>query len=186
MLILASNSIRRKELLEEKGFNVQVVHNEVNEKSVKITKRPREYVRRIALLKMRKYLATYFENEVVITADTIVVLNNEYIGKPSNEEDTIRIVNMLNNKWHEVYTGVAVHYRNKKYTITEKSKVKFRNLSNQEIRNYSKTTFWHGKAGAYGIQDPNSLVEKHEGDLNNIIGLPVDKLIKLLKKINAI
>lgn len=185
-ILLASNSIRRKELLEEAGLNVKVVNNQVDESIVLETSNPREYVRRVSMLKMRKFIKdnkVLIKNNLVITADTVVYLNNEYIGKPYNETEVIQMISKLSGNYHEVYTGVAIYFNNKLYTLTNKSEVLFNKLSKEAILTYANTNLWIGKAGGYGIQDPNSLVSSYTGDINNIIGLPVKKVINLINKI---
>lgn len=195
MIKLVSNSPRRLELLKKMGFGVTVIENNSNESIVKRVGNPREYVRKIAVLKLENYLKKYNENnlnvginkkELILTADTIVYYDNFYIGKGINKEDVINTISILNNNWHEVYTAVAFYYNNKMYTLTDKSEVKFKALTRDEILKYAETNLWTGKAGCYGIQDNNNLVEKYKGSINNIIGLPVEKLLKVLKNNNIL
>lgn len=185
-ILLASNSIRRKELLEENGFKVLVVNNEVDESIILKINNPREYVRRVSMLKMRNFIKNnkvLLRGKTVITADTVVYFNNEYLGKPYNFNEVFQMISKLSGNYHKVYTGVSIYYNNKLYTLTSESEVLFRNLSRDEIRSYANTNLWMGKAGGYGIQDRNSLVSSYSGDINNVIGLPVSKVISLINKI---
>ena len=122
---------------------------------------------------------------ILIGCDTIVVLDDKIYGKPKDEADARRMLRELSGKCHKVMSGLTTIYKNMCYSIVETSKVYFKNLSDSDIDNYIKTGECFGKAGAYAIQGiGKSLVDHYEGSLNNIIGLPTEKLELLLGELN--
>ena len=179
-LILASSSPRRKELLEEAGF-LFVVHPS----SIKEILNPSLSARDNALkLANEKALnVTTKVQGVVLAADTIVVLNKEIIGKPRDEEDAIHILTKLSKKIHEVITAFTV-YDTKMKKGTSKAvstHVKFKKISEQQIKDYVKQFKPFDKAGAYAIQESEgSFIEKIEGSFTNVMGLPVDEVVEIL------
>lgn len=124
---------------------------------------------------------------IIITADTIVVLNNQLIGKPVNKDDAFRILKMLSGQTHIVYTGYSIYNSSNKKNISEyeKTKVTFRNLTDEEITEYIKGGSPMDKAGAYGIQDDFGAVfiKKINGCYYNVVGLPLAKLYHALIRI---
>ena len=123
---------------------------------------------------------------IVITADTIVVLNKQIIGKPKNKKDAFKILTMLSGKTHYVYTGFAIKNISTKKTIVdyEKTAVTFRELNREEIENYIKSKSPMDKAGAYGIQDYGAVfVEKINGCYYNVMGLPLAKVYNSIMKL---
>ena len=143
-------------------------------------------VKRLALHKANE-ATLKIKNGILITADTIVVLNNSTIGKPENKREAYKILSKLSGRTHIVYTGFVVRNIDKKKQIIdyEKTKVTFRKLSAKEIREYIKTGSPMDKAGAYGIQDDFGAVfiGKIEGCYYNVVGLPLAKLYKSLLEI---
>ena len=122
-------------------------------------------------------------NEIIVAADTVVVINNEVLGKPKNEEDARRMLEMLSGKSHQVITGVAILSNGTEELFYEVTDVKFGDLSKEEIDWYISTREYHDKAGAYGIQGKGIiLVEKIDGDYSNVVGLPMYQLMKRLRK----
>ncbi|HOJ92857.1 MAG TPA: Maf family protein [Dictyoglomaceae bacterium] len=184
--ILASNSPRRKFLLEQIGLEFKVFPAQVEEDKgdgEKIS--PIEVVKKNARLKAQK-VAENVNNAIIISADTVVVLDKMIIGKPKDREDAIRILRKLRGKKHCVYTGVAIWEmpENECLVSVVGSKVKMRNYTIQEIIRYVDTGEPMDKAGAYGIQGKGALlVEKIEGDYYNIMGLPLVRLNYLLDKL---
>ena len=180
-IILASNSPRRKELLEKNNIDFKVIVSNVNEtldESLSVY----DNVKRLALLKATDVFNLY-RDEIVLAADTIVVYDNIILGKPKDEEDAFRMLKLLSGKTHEVITAVAVIYKDVKLVEYEVSKVEFRNITDLEILDYIKTKEPMDKAGSYAIQGIGSkFVLKHEGEFDNIVGLPINLVKKLLKK----
>ena len=179
-LLLASSSPRRKELLEEAGF-LFVVHPS----SIKEILNPSLSARdnALKLAKEKALNVTTKVQGVVLAADTIVVLNKEIIGKPRDEEDAIHILTKLSKKIHEVITAFTV-YDTKMKKGTSKAvstHVKFKKISEQQIKDYVKQFKPFDKAGAYAIQESEgSFIEKIEGSFTNVMGLPVDEVVEIL------
>ncbi len=143
-------------------------------------------VKRLAREKLSK-ARKQVENGIIISADTIVVLETEILGKPRNESEAKKMLKKLSGKTHTVYTGFAVHNSINDKTITdyEKTLVTFRKLGGKEIENYVKTGSPMDKAGAYGIQDDFGavFVKKINGDYYNVVGLPIAGLYMNLLKV---
>ena len=184
-IILASNSPRRKKLLNQLNLNFEIQKVEIDE-SPKKGEKPVRLVKRLANEKLEK-AKEKVEEGIFITADTIVVLKGKVINKPVNEKDAERILNSLSGKTHTVYTGFAVYNSKKKKTIIdyEKTLVTFRKMEKKEIRDYIATGSPMDKAGAYGIQDDFGavFVKKINGCYYNVVGLPLMKLYQNLLKI---
>jgi len=185
LIVLASKSPRRKKLLQQLNLKFKVISVEINEDQ-KGKELPAAMVKRLAREKLVRAKKSV-EKGIIITADTIVVLNNKVIGKPVNKTDAKRILGKLSNKTHLVYTGFAVHNLKNEKTIIdfEKTEVTFRKLSNREIDDYIRTGSPMDKAGAYGIQDDFGAVfiKKINGDYYNVVGLPIAKLYTNLLKV---
>ena len=184
-IYLASKSPRRRKLLKQLGIKFQSVSVDLNEE-VLDGEHPAQTVKRLALHKMQA-ASGKLKSGIVITADTIVVLNREVIGKPKNKKDALKILSKLSGKTHTVYTGFVIMNleKNKKIVDYEKTKVTFRRLSPVEIKSYIKGGSPMDKAGAYGIQDDFGavFVKKIEGCYYNVVGLPLAKLYKSLLEI---
>jgi len=184
-IYLASKSPRRRKLLKQLGIKFQSFSIELNEEILD-GEHPALTVKRLALHKMQAASAK-LKSGIVITADTIVVLNKKIIGKPRNREDAFKILSMLSGKTHNVYTGFVIINldKNKKIVDYEKTKVTFRKLTPKEIRDYIKTGSPMDKAGAYGIQDDFGavFVKRIYGCYYNVVGLPLSKLYKSLLEI---
>ncbi|PJB00288.1 MAG: septum formation protein Maf [Ignavibacteriales bacterium CG_4_9_14_3_um_filter_30_11] len=184
-IYLASKSPRRKKLLEQLNLKFKVLSIECDE-NINIKGSLIKTVKRLANLKLEE--AKKIHNDgIIITADTIVVLGNEIIGKPSNSKDAIIILKKLSNKIHKVYTGFTVYNAINNITITdyEKTLVTFKKLSIKEIKDYVSTGSPLDKAGAYGIQDDFGVVfvKKINGCYNNVMGLPIFKVYNALLKV---
>jgi septum formation protein len=182
---LASQSPRRKKLLQQIGINALVLKLEFNEELVD-SESPLKTVKRLAQHKM-EVAKKIVKNGIVLTADTIVVLNNTIIGKPNNKKDALRILSLLSNKTHFVYTGFVLYNTSNKKEIFdfEKSAVTFRELNKKEMINYINSGSPMDKAGAYGIQDDYGavFVKKISGCYYNIVGLPLAKVFTTLQMI---
>ncbi len=177
-LYLASKSPRRKKMLRQLNLNFKTVSVDLREEILD-GEHPVKTVKRLALQKLN-LAKRKIEKGIIITADTIVVLNHEIIGKPENKSDAIKILNRLSGNKHLVYTGFAIfNSLNGKLIVDyEKTIVKFRKLFEKEIKDYVKTGSPMDKAGAYGIQDDFGavFVEKINGCYYNVMGLPLAKL----------
>lgn len=184
-IFLASGSPRRKKLLEQLNLKFKVITVEVNEER-QGGESPVSMVKRLADMKLDS-AKKLVDNGVIITADTIVVLDNEIIGKPRNESDAKKILKKLSDNTHTVYTGFALYNsaNAKKITDYEKTKVTFRKLSDGEIDNYIVSGSPMDKAGAYGIQDDFGavFVKKIVGDYYNVVGLPIAKVYSHLLEV---
>lgn len=181
-IILASGSPRRCELLRGLNVDFEVIVSDVNE-DIYENLSPEDHVMELSLKKAMA-VANNYCNSVVIGADTIVVLNDNIIGKPKDENDAYEILKSLSGKTHKVYTGVSVvalcdNKIKSFYSVTE---VGFNILPHDDIMLYIATGEPMDKAGAYGIQNFGSLLVKYiNGDYFNVVGLPVSSLYELLK-----
>ncbi len=182
-LVLASNSPRRKELLSGLGltFEVRVLSgiDESYPSGLDISAIPLY----IASQKAAAYLPTMEDDELLITADTIVSLDGEVLEKPVDKEDAKRILRKLSGKEHQVITGVCLISRCKRKDLTVTSTVRFGTLSDEEISYYIERYQPYDKAGAYGIQEwiGYVAVESIDGSFYNVMGLPVQRVYQELK-----
>lgn len=181
MIILASASPRRKELLSLFCKNFAVEPSKINEtvtEKIEITKYP-EY---LAEKKAQHILHSGHKNDIIIGCDTGVFVNNKMLGKPSDKSDAAAMLKMLSGKKHSVITGCCVLSNQKKVVFSQTTDVEFYNLSSEEINEYILIGEPMDKAGAYGIQGKGSLlVKKICGDYFNVVGLPVAELSRVLK-----
>ena len=185
-IYLASRSPRRRKLLKQ--LNVKFKSCEVNViESIDKGEQPIHNVKRLATVKMDK-ARERIKNGIIITADTIVVLDGIIIGKPRNKKDAKNILKKLSGRTHIVYTGFAVYNSEKDKVITdyEKTLVTFRKVSDREIEEYISGGSPMDKAGAYGIQDDFGAVfiKKINGCYYNVVGLPLTKVYQVLIKIS--
>lgn len=180
-LILASKSPRRFELLSPHFASVLVKVQNVKE--VFASTLPEDIVKELANLKLG-VLPKEYPNDLVISGDTIVWHEGKVLGKPKNEQDAFYMLKSLSGKSHQVYSGYAISYKGKVVVGADCCNVKFKNLTDSEIVDYIKTGSPLDKAGAYGIQD-GVVVESFSGDLNTVIGLPLNKILKDCKELIA-
>jgi len=182
-IILASASPRRKEILENANVKFDVVKSTIDE-VILDQELPSQVVMRLAFEKCMD-IASKNENDLVIGADTIVVLDDIILGKPKDKEDATSMIKKLSGKTHQVITGISLVNLsvNKKIIDYVVSNVKFKDLSEEDIKDYIQTNESLDKAGSYGIQGYGAmLVEEIQGDYFNIVGLPISRLSDLLKK----
>lgn len=181
-IILASASPRRKEILENINVKFDIVKSDIDEVILE-DELPPQVVMRLAFEKSMD-VAKSNQESLVIGADTIVVFNNIILGKPKDKEDARNTIKLLSGNTHEVITGISLINlsANKKIIDYVVSKVKFKDLSEDDINDYINTGESLDKAGAYGIQGYGSLlIEEIQGDYFNIVGLPISKLSDLVK-----
>lgn len=178
-LILASNSPRRKELLQEHNIEFEVIPSQVDE-VVDMAMDVYQNVMHLATIKCEDVYSKN-PNRIVLAADTIVVYNDEILGKPKDEEDAYRMLKLLSGNTHEVITGVCVIDNGIKKVDHVVSKVVFKEITDEDIYEYIKTKEPMDKAGSYAIQGIGSkFIEKYEGEYDNIVGLPMKKVLELL------
>ncbi|MEN8192215.1 MAG: Maf family protein [Bacteroidota bacterium] len=184
-IYLASKSPRRKILLKQIGLDFKTFSVELNEEILD-GEHPIKTVKRLSLEKL-KIAEERISNGIVITADTIVVIDKEIIGKPRTKSEAKKILKKLSGKTHFVYTGYSIKNSSNNKLITEYSRtsVTFRKLSISEIDNYIKSGSPMDKAGAYGIQDDYGAVfiSKIRGCYYNVVGLPLSKVYMSLLEI---
>jgi septum formation protein len=178
-LVLASSSPRRAEILERAGWPHEIIVAGIDE-TLFPDERAADYVQRLARSKAEA-VASRLRQGLVLGADTTVVVGNQILGQPVDEADARRMLNLLNAKWHEVLTGVAVvRVGGETRVAYETTRVRFAEMSENEIDWYISTGEPFGKAGAYGIQGKASLfIEEIEGDYFNIMGLPIRLVYEL-------
>lgn len=190
-IILASKSPRRKELLEKIGLKFKAVKS--NYKEIIDSKlNPHELSEKLSLEKAK---AVYWKNppargknSIIIAADTLVVCDGKILGKPKGQKDAKKMLSFLSNKAHLVITGFTIINGNLKKIITKsiETKVFMRKISVSEIDTYIKTKEPFDKAGAYAIQGKaKKFIKTIDGDLLNAIGLPLNSLMKELKKLGV-
>lgn len=181
-LLLASKSPRRRELLAQLGIPFTIVNIDVDEKLTTPVSASR-VAESLSLLKAQGYDRPIKDDEVLVTADTVVVLNDLVLGKPHSRTDAIAMIKSLSGNSHQVYTGVTLRSPSGTKSFTECTQVRFRELSESEIVYYVDTYKPFDKAGAYGIQEWIGMVgiESIEGCYYNVMGLPVARLYKELK-----
>ena len=187
-ILLASKSPRRAEILKAVGWEFEAIAADVDE-----TRNPSEdaisYVKRVATLKAEK-VAARFPAELVLGADTVVVIGEEILGQPRDDEDARRMLRLLCGRWHMVLTGVAlVRLGNPARVLVEHAatRVRFYDLSADEIDWYVSTEEPRGKAGAYAIQGRGALfIREIQGDYFNVVGLPLRLVYELTQKIGCL
>ncbi|HEU4930647.1 MAG TPA: Maf family protein [Pyrinomonadaceae bacterium] len=178
-LVLASGSPRRAEILERAGWAHEVIVAGIDE-TLLPDEEAAAYVQRLARSKAEK-VASGLDRGLVLGADTTVVVANQILGQPVDEADARRMLDLLNATWHDVLTGVAVvRVGGETRVAYETTRVRFAEMSGDEIDWYIGTGEPFGKAGAYGIQGKASLfIEEIDGDYFNIMGLPIRLVYKL-------
>lgn len=180
-IILASGSPRRQQFFKDLDIDFEIRLKEIDEvfpdslKGLEIT----DY---LAELKSKAFDSEIQPNEMIVTSDTLVWLNNKALGKPKDYDDALQILKSLSNQTHEVITSVCFKTISKTDIINEITKVTFTELSDDSIRYYLDNYKPFDKAGAYGIQEWIGLVgiSKIEGSYTNVVGLPTEKVYKYL------
>ena len=185
-IILASKSPRRKTVLEENGYEVEVDVSHADEDSMKAGD-IREMVKAIAKLKAETVAKRH--DGVIVAADTMVYFNGKAIGQQKDRKEAGRTLRMLLGKTHEVYTGICIISKNgdnqKIIQGLEMTKVKLRDVDEEELKRYIDADTYKGKAGAYSIDDPEfkSFIESIEGSYTNVMGLPIERFKKMMKEV---
>ena len=181
-IILGSNSPRRKQLLQDAGINFEIRAFPTNE-NYPTKLKGREITEHLVKKKSKEFKGVK-DDEIIITADTIVWAQNEHLGKPNNITEAKKFLEKLSNMKHEVITSVCFTEKEKQTIISESTFVLFKKLSISEINYYLNNFDFLDKAGAYGIQDwiGNIGVKRIEGSYTNVVGLPVCQVIDDIQK----
>lgn len=182
-ILLASQSPRRKELLANLGFDFEVLKidcEEIVPEHIKVGESA-AYLSELKADAFRKLE----EGEVLLTADTVVAIDNQFLGKPKDEEDAKNMLKLLSGKIHQVYTGITIKTVDKTITETDVADVEIDELTNDEIEYYIKNYKPFDKAGSYGIQEWLGMakIKKMNGSFYTIMGLPTHLVYKILKEI---
>jgi septum formation protein len=179
-LILASSSPRRQYLMKEAGFTFTVEKPDVEETFP--PEMPVDQVAKYLASKKAEFFRPTMQEEVIVTADTVVILNNKILNKPLDRNEAIQMLSSLSGKTHLVMTGVSILSKEKEESFDDTTEVSFNKLSKEEIEFYVDTYKPYDKAGAYGAQDWIGMVaiEKITGSYFNVMGLPIHKVYKHL------
>ncbi|RVU84790.1 septum formation inhibitor Maf [Leucothrix sargassi] len=182
-LVLASASPRRRELLNQIGVTDLIQHPVDIDETPQQGESAIDLVPRLALEKAQKGALELGDNHPVIGSDTVGVLNNEVLCKPVDYADAERMLLNMSGQWHEIHTSVALIYKGDQYQATSVSRVKFRDVSVEEIKEYWATGEPQDKAGAYAVQGLAAVfIERIEGSYSGIMGLPLFETAQLLKQ----
>lgn len=180
-IILASSSPRRKAVMENAGYKVEVRKPDIDE-NLRMKLPPIDLVMKLALMKANSAVKNS-DDEVVIGADTIVCIDGKNIGKPNDAEQAKTLLRQLSGRLHRVYTGVAIVSKERQETFFVQAKVNFMKLDNDLIDRYIATGEPLDKAGGYAIQGKGGmLVESIDGDYYGVVGLPIAQLAKRLER----
>ena len=181
-IILASNSPRRRELLGGLGLDFTVKVIDGIDESWPHDLKGEDIPLYISREKAAPYKSIITPDELVITADTIVYVDGEVLGKPADKADAVRMLKLISGRWHEVITGVTLMTAERERSFAVTTEVKFCNLTDAEINRYVESGLPMDKAGAYGIQEWIGYVgvEAIEGSYFNVVGLPVQRLYREL------
>jgi septum formation protein len=186
-IILASNSPRRKKLLEQIGLEFEICGSNFDEDSVSLAD-PIELAKFLALKKAED-VARQYDDAIIIGADLVVIFNGQALGKPKDAADAKRILRQLSGKENKGITGYAIIDTKNKIVVNKHSEavVKFRNLSDEEIDEYVATGEPLDMAGAYGLMDKGAvLMESVRGNFYSIVGLPINTVYADLRKMGAV
>lgn len=181
-IILASNSPRRKELMRMAGFDFEVKSRNIPETHPD-GMRSQDIPQHLASEKAKAVLFDLHDSEVVIGADTIVILKGKIFEKPVDRDDAINMLTALSGQMHEVITGVCIVSKQKEISFSERTKVLFNTLTRPEIEYYVDNYKPFDKAGSYACQEWIGAVaiNRFDGDYFNVVGLPINRVYKELK-----
>ena len=183
-LLLASNSPRRKELLTQLGYQFDIVKIDVDE-SYPSDLKPHEIAEYVSAKKAKAFDLN--ENEILLTSDTIVALDQKILLKPKDENEAFEMIKSLSGKVHQVYTAFTIKTANSEISKTSKTDVEFSEISDEEINFYIKNYKPFDKAGSYGIQEWLGMakIKNISGSFYSVMGLPVDLVYEELKKLGC-
>jgi septum formation protein len=187
-LILASRSPRRAEILTAAGWEFEAIAADIDETRL-ADEDALSYVQRLAQTKAKKIATQHHANGLVLGADTVVIIDGEILGQPRDDEDARRMLRLLSGSWHEVLTGVALIRTGENAAEVidhQRTRVRFAEMSAEQIDWYVATGEPQGKAGAYGIQGKAALfITGIEGDYFNVVGLPVRLVFEMVQRIGS-
>ena len=176
-IILASSSPRRKKILQKLGYNFIIKVPNINEDNTSKLN-PIDYVIDVSMRKGLKVHQQY-ENDFVLSGDTIVEFQNKIIGKPSSYQDAFETLSLLSGKSHYVISALSLTYRDNQITIFDSTKIFFKKLKKEEIKHYINNFDVLDKAGSYNIEDAEEYFIKNiDGCYNNIVGFPEEKFLE--------
>ena len=182
-IILGSQSPRRNEILSFFSLPFKQISSGFDESTIPFTGDPYHYVKELSDAKADS-LADLYPNEIILTADTIVYKDGKVYGKPNDKNELFVFLKELEGSWHTVFTSLTLRQGSLEYQQTEETRVLFNQITESQLESYSKKLPWQDKAGGYMVQLAGSLiVKKIEGCFYNIMGLPMNTLQDLLKKI---
>lgn len=183
-LLLASNSPRRKELLTQLGYQFNIVKIDVDE-SYPSDLKPHEIAEYVSAKKAKAFDVN--ENEILLTSDTIVALDQKILLKPKDENEAFEMIKSLSGKVHQVYTAFTLKVVDSEISKTSKTDVEFSEISDEEIKFYIKSYKPFDKAGSYGIQEWLGMtkIKNISGPFYSVMGLPVDLVYEELKKLGC-
>ena len=183
-LLLASNSPRRKELLTQLGYQFDIVKIDVDE-SYPSDLKPHEIAEYVSAKKAKAFDVN--ENEILLTSDTIVALDQKILLKPKDENEAFEMIKSLSGKVHQVYTAFTLKTVDSEISKTSKTDVEFSEISDEEIKFYIKTYKPFDKAGSYGIQEWLGMtkIKNIFGSFYSVMGLPVDLVYEELRKLGC-
>ena len=176
-IILASQSPRRSQILKDAGFTNFIVRPTDTDETIPNGYAPEKVAAFLAEKKAKAAIQWITNDEIILAADTIVILDKTIFGKPTNHQDAFNIIRALSGKMHKVVTGVCLMTKSKKKTFSDTAKVYFDELSDEEINFYINTYKPFDKAGAYAIQEHGDLIMGGiSGSFSNVVGLPLERL----------
>ena len=183
-ILLASKSPRRRQLLEGCGVEFEIADGREAEEIYPADMPAERVAEYLSGLKSEAWADALVEGDVLITADTVVIAGGEILGKPADKDDAVRMLRLLSGREHKVITGVTLRTQTHSESFSCESKVRFRQLTDEEIEHYITTYRPFDKAGAYGIQEWIGYVaiEGIEGSFYNVMGLPVQMLYVRLQE----
>jgi septum formation protein len=183
-LILASQSPRRRQLLEEAGYAFEViVPHEWAECGVCSRETPPEMVARLAVQKARD-VAERVSRGIVLGCDTVAECAGHILGKPKNLEHARQMLHLLRGREHRVYSGLCLWLmpQNESHVEVDVTRLFMEPLSDEQVEEYLRSGAWEGKAGAFGLQDRLGWIRTLEGSESNVVGLPLELLTRMLKR----
>ena len=181
-IYLASKSPRRREIIENAGFQYELIISDVDEDFPDDI--PLDMVAEYLAIKKAEAIIDLPDDGIVLTSDTVVILEKEILGKPRDKADAADMLRKLSGQIHKVVTGVCLKNREKTVSFSDESEVHFAILSEEEITDYVNSPVPHDKAGSYGIQDGLGMVKviKIVGSYFNIMGLPIHRVYEEISK----
>ncbi len=181
-LVLASQSPRRKELLEYFSYPFEIRPSHYDEEAHPWRGSPEEYVCELSEAKAKA--VPLGDDEVILSADTIVFCEGKLYGKPSNLAEAHRYLRELSGRWHSVYTGVTLRTPYLLHSQCEETRVRFHSLSDEQLEAYTAAIRWQDKAGGYAAQGRGGIIIKEiEGCFYNVVGLPLSLVIEMLQQV---